>query len=735
MPQIEIVFASHARHVHISSIVTATSDDRSWLGRRLENIVTGKHHQSTMFAIVAAQEAMRLCTSAASSSRWYGMPEITFGIPMQKARQILPIASSHLHAASVFALMFSTGAASAAEMINLVNLSLEELSNIQVTTVSRRPESLANAAGSVFVITADDIRRSGATSLPEALRLAPNLHVARSSGSGYGISARGSNGSTTSAANKLLVLIDGRSVYSPLFSGVFWDVQDVMLEDVERIEVSSGPGGTLWGINAVNGVINVITKAAQTTQSSVVTANAGNFNTGAAFRHGGAFENGGSYRVYGKFSEHDQLSRYDGLTMGDGWHKTQIGFRTDWEGSSEQFMVQGNAYRGRFGQPEPGSLSVSGTDLKLGTIEASGINLTGRWDHRFDDGSSFSLQGYYDQAERTVPPTVSDRLDIIDLQIQHSPLPIGKHAPTWGANYRYAKDRLENNSDVIAFLPPHVNQKWSSLFAQDEISLRDDLRLILGARIERNPYTGNEFLPNARLAWNLAPDHLLWTAVSRAVRGPSRLDVDTYVPAAPPFLLEGGQDVGSEVAEVAELGYRGQPTPRISWSATAFHTNYDHLRTTEVDPTETYLLFANEMEGKTSGIEMWGSYQALPQWRLSAGYTTMDVRLSLKPHSSDIEGLDTAGRNPSNTWQLRSAFTIAANADLDITARHVAALSNPDVPAYTAVDARFGWRVLPNLELSLSAMNLVDANHAEYGLIAARSRMPRTVLLQVLWQP
>src|SRR5688572_8864725 len=216
---------------------------------------------------------------------------------MQKARYTPPINLTRARAASALALMFSACTASAAEMISLIDMTLEELGNIQITTVSKRPESLANAAGSVFVITADDIRRSGATSLPEALRLAPNLHVAHAHGSGYGISARGSNGSSTSAANKLLVLIDGRSVYSPLFSGVFWDVQDVMLEDVERIEVSSGPGGTLWGINAVNGVINVITKLAQTTQGSLMAANAGNFTTGAAFRHGGTLGGSGNYRV------------------------------------------------------------------------------------------------------------------------------------------------------------------------------------------------------------------------------------------------------------------------------------------------------------------------------------------------------------------------------------------------------------------------------------------------------
>jgi iron complex outermembrane receptor protein len=633
----------------------------------------------------------------------------------------------------LLALAFSVRADAPTEPVSFADMSLEELGSIRITSVSKKPERLGDAAGSVFVITAEDIRRSGATSLPEALRLAPNLHVARSSGSGYAISARGSNGSTTSAPNKLLVLIDGRSVYTPLFSGVFWDVQEVMLEDVERIEVSSGPGGTLWGINAVNGVINVITRSTESTRGGLLAAHAGDRLAGATFRYGGTAGTGGHYRVYGKYSEHDRLSVANGSAADDAWHKTQAGFRADWERPNEQFMVQGNAYGARIGQPEPGSISIADTDLELGTIEASGINLTVRWEHRLDNGSRFSLQAYYDRTERTIPPTLDETLDIVDLQFQHSPLPTGTHALTWGADYRHGRDRVKNTSSVFAFLPGYVDQDWGSLFAQDEMTLREDLRLTLGARLERNPYSGAEILPNARLAWKLAPQHLLWTALSRTVRGPSRLDADAHIPRAAPFVLEGGPEVRSEIARVVELGYRGQPVPDLSWSVTAFHTDYDDLRSVEIAPSGTSLVFANEMEGETSGVEMWGSYQALPGWRLSAGYTAMNDRLRLKPGSNDIGGPTAVGKNPAHTWQLRSALTIAANRELDIAVRHVAALSSPDVPAYTAVDARFGWRLRSNLELSLAGMNLLDADHGEYGPIETRSRIPRTVFLQLLW--
>lgn len=619
------------------------------------------------------------------------------------------------------------------QAVDFADMTLEELGNIKVTSVSKKPERLADAAASVFVITADDIRRSGATSLAEALRLAPNLFVGRVHGSGYSISARGLNGSTTSAPNTLLVLIDGRSVYSPLFSGVFWDVQDVMLEDVERIEVISGPGGTLWGINAVNGVINVITRSAKDSEGSLFTAHAGNFSTGGALRYGAAGA-AGSYRVYGKYSEHDHLSTADGSAVDDGWHSGQIGFRADWELPGEQLMLQGSAYRGRFGQPEPGAIAVSGTDLELGTIEASGVSLTGSWQHLLDDGAGFTLQAYYDRTERTIPPTLDDAIDILDLQFQHTLAPLGRHALTWGANYRYGRDRAANTSSIFAFLPEDVNQAWSSLFAQDEITFRDDLRLIMGARIERNPYTGTEFLPNARLAFKLAPDHQLWAAVSRAVRGPSRLDADAHIPRSPPFLLDGGPEVRSEVARVAELGYRGQPTSDLSWSATAFYSDFDDLRTTEIAPGGTFVFFGNGMEGTVTGIETWGAYQVSPQWRVSAGYTAMRTRLHLEPGSNDATATSAAGKTPSNTWQLRSALAVAQDGDLDIAVRHVAALSSPDVPAYTALDLRFGWRLQPNLELSLVAHNLLDADHGEYGDIATRSRIPRTVLLDVRWQ-
>ena len=619
---------------------------------------------------------------------------------------------------------------------NLASLSFEELADIRITSVSKKEERLADAPASVFVITAEQIRRSGVTSIPEALRLAPNLQVAQVSGNGYAISARGFNGSNSSAPNKLLVMIDGRSVYTPLFSGVFWDVQDVMMEDIERIEVISGPGSTLWGVNAVNGVINIITSSAKDTQGALLAAGDGNRGSALAFRYGGAAGAAGAdgaYRVYGKHMDQRRTSTENGSAVKDASDKSQAGFRIDWDHPNNKVNLVGNAYSGSEEQPAPGSISISGLNLPLGTISVSGANLTTRWDSLLDGGSRLSFQAYYDHTQRAIPPFFNESLDIIDMQFQHFLQPSGMHALVWGMNYRYGMDHVDNNTAFFAFLPADVNQTWASLFLQDEITLREDVRLTLGSRIERNDYTGNEFLPSARLSWKLTPDHMLWTAASRTVRSPSRLDRDAYIPANPPFLLDGGNPVRSEVAKVFELGYRGKPASNLTYSATVFHTIYDHLRTQEIAPSGTFLVFGSEMEGDATGIEMWGTYQALSFWRLSAGFTALKEKLRLKPGSNDLAAPTATGNDPSNTWQLRSAWDLDASREFDATVRHVAALAKNNVPAYTAVDARFGWKVRHDVELSVTGQNLFGS-HVEYGAPATRSEISPSLFVKLVWK-
>jgi iron complex outermembrane receptor protein len=605
-------------------------------------------------------------------------------------------------------------------------LDLKALMNIEVTSVSRRPERLSDAAASIFVITGDEIRRSGATNLPEALRLAPSLDVVQVNAGGYTVSARGF---LNSAANKLLVLIDGRAVYTPLFSGVFWDAQDVLLEDIDRIEVISGPGGTLWGVNAVNGVINIITLSANATRGGLLSAGGGNCETISALRYGAKLGPDGNYRAYGKYFDRGHTETANGTVKDDALHKSTAGFRADWERAADQLTLVGTAYKGSEGQPLPGTISISSLKLMLGVIPISGVNLTARWSRRLSNGSTISVQGYLDRTERTVPPTFADRLNIADLQFLHSWRLARIHEVAWGAEYRYGMDRV-TNSQYIAFLPAHVNQTWAAVFAQDEVTLRTGLRLILGARTEHNNYTGSELLPNVRLAWSVTPNHLLWTAASRTVRAPSRFDHDVFVPGSPPFLLTGGPGVVSEIARVYELGYRGQPVASTTFSATAFHSLYNHLRTQEVAPSRTSVFFANGMVGRTTGIEMWATHQATRIWWLSAGFRGLSEHFELQPGSNDRAGLAAQeGRDPRRSWRLRSSLDLPGRGELDVTARRVSALASPAVPAYSAIDLRYGWKPGPDMEVSVTGSNLFGKGHGEFTDVSTRTEIGRAVFV------
>lgn len=621
----------------------------------------------------------------------------------------------------------SLPALGAAAPVDMAELSIEELANIQITSVSRRPEPLAEAAASVFVITSDDLRRAGVSTLAEALRLAPNLQVAQVNAASYAISARGLNGSNATGPNKLQVLIDGRSSYSPLFSGVFWDAQDLLIEDIERIEVISGPGGTLWGVNAVNGVINVITKEAGDTRGTLTVLEAGTRGAEAGFRYGS-----GNWRVYGKHLAQGHTELASGAAIDDGREQSQVGFRADWQRGADTFSLIGDAYHGHSGQPEPGALAVTGQKLVLEDLITSGVHVNGSWRRALAAGGSLTAQASLERSLRSAQPTFSEAINLVDAQLLHTLPALGQHQLVWGASYRRTWDEV-GNSPLAAFLPPRVRQDWYSLFAQDELSLRDNLDLTVGARSEHNPYTGAEFLPTVRLAWTPAPAHLLWAGLSRTVRAPARLDADTFVPGKPPYILRGGPAIRSEVARVAELGYRGRPLPELSYSVTVFHNRYDDLRTQQIDPSRTFLTFTNLMEGKASGIEMWGSYQAGKRWRLSAGYTALRESMWLKPGANDTAGPGSVGKDPRHTAQLRSTFEVAPGQQFELAVRDVGSLRNPAVPAYTAVDARYLWLLRPGLELSLTGENL-NGSHAEYGQVAYRTEVPRSAALRLVWR-
>jgi iron complex outermembrane receptor protein len=580
---------------------------------------------------------------------------------------------------------------------DLADLSLEQLANVVVSSVSRRDEPLSRAAASIYVITGEDIRRSGARSLPDALQLAPNLQVARVDSNQYAITARGFNSTT---ANKLLVLVDGRTVYTPLFSGTFWDAQDVMLEDIERIEVISGPGATLWGANAVNGVINVITRDSSATQGTLAAAGVGSDDRQVAMRHGGELD-GGHYRVYAKRTRRDATSLPGGASNRDQADHAQLGFRADWGRATEGFTLQGDLYGGEIDQASAAERDIDG------------LNLLGRWTRDFGDGGLLRIQGYFDHTHREHPGTFKENLDTYDLEVQHGLRAYGRHRLLWGVGARRHEDKIEN-STVLAFMPAERSLTNAHVFVQDEIALRPGLDLTLGAKAERNTYTGTEFLPSLRLAWQPTPSQLLWTALSRAVRAPARLDRELFAPGNPPFTqLAGGPDFRSEVSRVFELGYRAQASQHLSYSITAFRHDHESLRT--LAPGSPGPMIANGLEGSTTGVEAWGTWRAADWWRIDAGAALLDQSLGLKPGAADLQAQQGGASDPDGWGKLRVAFDLGASTELDFMARHYGAIDNRSVPSYTALDARLAWHPRRRVEVSLLLQNLLDQGHVEWG--------------------
>ncbi|MEO8484963.1 MAG: TonB-dependent receptor [Betaproteobacteria bacterium] len=595
---------------------------------------------------------------------------------------------------------------------NLADLSLEQLGNIVVLSVSRREESLAEAPASIYVITADEIRRAGVTSLPEALRLAPNLMVARADTNQYAISARGFN---NVLANKLLVMIDGRTVYTPLFSGVFWEAQDVMLEDIDRIEVVSGPGATLWGVNAVNGVINVITRRAGETQGPLVAGGGGNLEYGAATRFGGTLPLGGNYRLYAKYFHRNHSEFGDGTPIRDASNHAQVGFRADWADANDTVTLQGDAYQGEIDQV-PTERTVDGA------------NLLGRWTRRFADGSTAHVQAYWDRTHREHPAQFEEHLDTFDFEAQYG-VALGRHDLLVGGGYRYARDRVVNSAQQ-AFIPTDRSLRWANAFVQDRIGLTPAVDLILGAKVEHNVYTGAEFLPSARVAIRPSANDMLWLAVSRAVRAPARIDRDLNVPGAPPFFLVGNDSFEAEIANVAEIGYRAQPLVSLSYTVTIYHHDYTRLRS--LHPDSAGSVFANAFEGSTTGVEAWGVWRVTPAWRISAGVLAQRERLLVEAGSPDT-GLQQLVNDPAVQWQVRSTLDLPSNQEIDLAVRHVGALPDPTVPAYTAFDARWAWRPRAGLEVSVTGQNLFDPRHPEWGSSVNRAEVGRSVFANLRW--
>ena len=620
--------------------------------------------------------------------------------------------------------MAQTGDQVASDIGGLKKLAFEELFNLEITTVSKRPERLVDAASAVQVITAEEIRRSGATSLPEALRLAPNLHVAQVDSSRWAISARGFNSTT---ANKLLVLIDGRSVYTPLFSGVFWDVQNVMLEDVDRIEVISGPGATLWGANAVNGVINVITKSARDTQGALLSGGGGSHLRGFGnARYGGKLGRDSYFRVYGMGFDRDDTKLPSGRDADSSWFMGQGGFRADWlPANGAVGSLQGNFYGGEIGQTAPGDVTVDGQ------------NLVGRLSHPLTNESALTLQLYWDRTQRRIPGSISEVLNTYDIEFQHR-LSLGeRNRLIWGGGYRFMHDDVKNAA-ALAFLPGRRDLHLFSGFAQDEISLlRDQLVLTIGSKFEHNDYSGFEFQPSARLAWMPVANQTVWAAVSRAVRSPSRIDTEFFVPGSPPFLLRGGGDrFDSETVIAYELGYRTELAQRLGLSISSFYNDYDDIRSVEpIAGAPGQFIILNQLSAKTYGVELSLAWQAFDWWRLRSGYTFFKKDIDLD-RSLDINRGRGEGNDPHHQFLVQSMINLPANLEFDSVLRYVDNLNQrgPTVPSYVSLDVRLGWRPTPSWEFAIVGQNLLDNQHPEFGAAATRQEIPRSVFGKVTWK-
>ena len=606
---------------------------------------------------------------------------------------------------------------------DLSRMSLTDLANIEVSSVSKANEALQRAPAAIYVITHEDILRSAATNIPEVLRLAPNLLVTQTTSSSYVISARGLGGNPTAQnfSNKLLILIDGRSVYTPLFSGIYANTLDVMLEDVDRIEVISGVGATLWGANAMNGVINIITRASYLTQGSFLGGGAGNQVQAADARYGGRVNDDTTFRVYGFGFHRGAMEEADGSTAHDGWSKGQGGFRSDWSTDRDAVTVQGDLYRG--------SENVADNSDSL----LIGGNVLARYQHH-GAISDFQAQAYFDQTEQFAPAGgVGFVVHTYDLTLQQTIAAGEHHRIVLGGGERVYSYGI-TNSAALLFEPPDHALTLGNAFVQDTVALTNRLNVVLGIKMEDDPFAGWTPLPDARLSWSINDRAALWAAASRAVRSPTPFDTEVVEKIGSLTYLQANTRFRPEEVVAYELGTRTQPSADLSLSIAAFYNVYNDLRT--IEPTAgTFvpLYWGNLMRGDTYGIDAWGHWQATDWWRLSPGVTWVRERLSFKPGASQLLGLVQAGDDPSSHATLTSSMNFPHRLSLDASLRYVGALPDPSLPHYYAVDARVGWQATETVDWSVSGTNLLHARHTEFPPPNGE-QITRSALAEVRWK-
>jgi iron complex outermembrane receptor protein len=579
--------------------------------------------------------------------------------------------------------------------------------NIEVITLSRMPQKLTENASAIQVITNEDIRRSGATNIPEALRLASNLQVSQINSGAWVISARGFN---TVFANKLLVLIDGRTVYTPLFGGVIWDLQSVFLEDIDRIEVISGPGGTLWGANAVNGIISIITKRARDTRGVVLTGAGGDFmkmNFGARFAD--SVNQKLYYRAYAQHTQRYGTFLPDGTRNTDSWRNTQVGFRIGlYPNNDDQFAIQGDVNIGDRESPP----DDSGFDTQ---------NFLARWAHKVGDKSNFTLQFYFDRYWTNDPVSLGDEMKTYDLDFQYKLTAGSRHNIVWGAGYRYVDDHVFNRT-IAGLLPEKRVMPLYSAFIQDEISLAANTKLTVGSKVIHNVFTGFEAQPSIRLGYSPSDRHTIWTAVSHSTRQPTRFDIDYHLPLEPqpPNVpsVAGGPNFRSEKLNAFELGYRVEPSSRMMLSLATFYNIYNDLYSVEAIPGAQTLQIQNGSEATSFGAELSGTYQVIPAWRLRGGFTYFSKDLHAKP--GRMHDPSYLANDAKHRVVIQSMLNLPFNFKLDVVARYVdyipATYATARIPAYTTADVRLGF-LYKTVEISFIGQNLFTERHAEYNVL------------------
>jgi iron complex outermembrane recepter protein len=614
----------------------------------------------------------------------------------------------------------------------LANLSFEQLSQIKIISVSKREEKLSEVAAAVHVITGEDIRRSGVLSLPEALRLAPGVDVARLNAQRYAVSIRGFN---SEFAEKLLVLQDGRSLYTPQFGGTFWDAQDTFLEDIERIEVIRGPGGTAWGVNAMNGVINILTKDARDTQGTLVTGGGGSSERGfGGVRYGGKLGEHTFYRVYAQTFYRDETDLATGAGAGDDWHQARTGMRLDsYPSEQDQLTLQGDFYRGELLQYTGGAPDH---------FTSWGGNMLGRWTHTLSEESDLKVQLYYDAARRDSLPATANT-DTGDLEATHRFALGSRQQINWGAHYRYQVNEARGRGGHI-YSPVRRALDLAGFFVEDQVTLVPErLRFSAGTKLEYNTFSGWEMLPNARLSFTPTPQQTLWAAVSRGLQTPSISDQDLTlnIPGPTAFQSLPNRDRPPTELMAYEVGYRSRLAPSLTLDVAAFNNDYDKLGTVEstflASPRTVVVTASNRMQGETYGFESSLLWQATDWWRWRVNYSLLLMQLHLEPGTTDATAERHEGESPQQQVMLWSSMNLGRQWEFDAVFRFVDRLPALQIQEYASLDLRLAFHPKPNLEFALVGQNLLDGRHSEFKRspgFPANAEIPRGVYGKVTWR-